>query len=176
MKRKSHSRTKRSTTKSPCACPTLSMQSRSFEHSDQSPCTMGLSSRHRRVRQLVLLGTAVGVQHGGQPPQMPRKEQYSSSAAINSALSPIHSPSPREAKGITFLKFFSFNDCRPELGKKRCFAIAQFYGRQRASYRSVIETNLSWSARGWYDPVHPEVFDNLSIMVTSMHQRLHNEC
>jgi hypothetical protein len=46
----------------------------------------------------------------------------------------------RKAKGITFLKFFSFNDCRPELGKKSCLAIAQFYGRQRASDRPVIET------------------------------------
>src|SRR5579859_4648931 len=41
-----------------------------------------------------------------------------------------------------------------------------------ARYRN----DLLWPARWWYDAVHPEVFNNLSIMVTSMHQRLHNEC
>ena len=46
----------------------------------------------------------------------------------------------RKAKGITLLQLLSLNDCGPELGKKRCFAIAQFYGRQRARYRHVIKT------------------------------------
>ena len=58
----------------------------------------------------------------------------------------------RKAKGITLLKFLSFNDCSPELGKKRCFAIAQFYGRQRASYRRVIDPIFMAGSQGGATP------------------------
>jgi hypothetical protein len=64
-----------------------------------------------------------------------------------------HKPNPpaitRKAKGITLLKFLSLHDCTPELRKKRCFAIAPFYIRQRASYRCVIATIFDgWLAGG----------------------------
>src|SRR5215472_10027383 len=44
---------------------------------------------------------------------------------------------------------------------------------REATYRPCYRNHLSWPARGWYDPVHPQIFDNLSIMVSSVHQRLH---
>ena len=67
-----------------------------------------------------------------------------------------HKPNPlaitRKANGITLLKFLSLNDCRPELRKKRCFAIAPFYSRQRASYRCVIERSFMAGWRGGTTP------------------------
>jgi len=62
-----------------------------------------------------------------------KKGQHFLSHMINFPASRIDSSSPGKAKRITVLKLLSFNHYRPELGKKHCFMIAQFYGAQGAS-------------------------------------------
>src|SRR5215468_9185536 len=45
---------------------------------------------------------------------------------------------PRKSKGVAVLKLLSFNHCRPELGKNRCFPIAKFCGCQRAGRGQLV--------------------------------------
>ena len=88
-----------------------------------------------------------------------------------------HKPNPlaitRKAKGLTLPTFLSLNDCRPELRKKRRFAIRAILQSSESKPWGCYRNDGSRPAGGGNDPVHPEVFDNLSIVVTSMHQCLH---
>src|SRR5690242_117076 len=38
------------------------------------------------------------------------------------------------------------------------------------------QREFSWSTRGRHYPIHSKVFNNLSVMVTSVHQGLHDQC